>query len=173
MKKRSIFTNGITWLFIVLLISVVLTSYFSGNMLARYRASSAGGDSARVAEFKVTAPGEYYMEGFDVESDGRDYQSSQLFVAPHNPVAVLHVINESETAIRCTVKVETTGNLPLKFYISEGDATKTVDYVDISVGNNDPVDINLRMEWPSSEDSYLYHREIDHVIVTLVCEQLD
>jgi len=166
--KRPIPTSRITRIAVVLLLLVLLSGHLSGGLLARYRVSSSGGDSARVAVFEVTEAGTFAMGGFSLTMDPRMNEDGTDGALR---CATMEVHNESETSIHCTVTVESTGNLPLDFYIMNGG--EKVDYVDIPVGSESPAVIDLYASWLDGQDSYLYHREMDHIIVTLTCTQID
>lgn len=161
--KKSTSSGWIPHIAAILLILVIFSVHLSSGMLARYRSTSGGSDSARVAVFKVTDEGTLRMEGFALAMDPAD---------PDKQCATMELHNEGETAMRCTVDVETTGNLPLEFYIKNSPTGAVVEYVDIPVGSNDPGMIYLYVQW-AGDDSYTYHRELDHIVVTISCTQID
>lgn len=158
-KKQPV--NWIARIAMVLLLLVLVSAHFSSGLLARYTVSASGSDSARVAVFQVTEAGTLFLEGFSLSMDPSD---------PDKLCATIEVDNQSETAIRCTVEVLTTGNLPLSFYLVQDGAP--VDSVDISVGGT-LTGLGLYAQWQDGDDSYLYHRELDHITVTLISTQID
>ena len=69
---------------LALLCLVLITTYFSSGILARYTTKSSGSDSARIAAFMV-----------DAEMAPGTEENSYL----------IHIRNDGETAVSCTVQI--------------------------------------------------------------------
>ena len=153
-----------------LLVLVLLTSHLSGRMMARYRVTGSGGDGARVAKFEVERAGDLLVKGIKIPMDPTS--GTQM-------CADLTVVNESETAIRCIPTLKTTGNLPVTFFWSTDpngtDKSKELTQIEIAPNDSATRQFYLFAVWPdeAAAKSFVYHREIDHVQVTLSCEQID
>ena len=152
-----------------LLVLVLLTSHLSGRMMARYRVTGSGGDGARVAKFEVERAGDLLVKGIKIPMDPTS--GTQM-------CADLTVVNESETAIRCIPKLgpKATHNLPLVyFWATDENGTEKVTQIEIAPNDTTEYKLYLFAVWPdeAAAKSFAYHREIDHVQVTLSCEQID
>ena len=165
--------NPINWIYriaAVLLVLVLITSHLSAGMVARYKVTASGGDGARVAKFEVVQSGELLVGGINVHMDPTT--GTQL-------CADLTVVNKSETAIRCIPVVDATDNLPITYVWSTDstgkDSGKEVTQVEIAPNDSTPVQLYLFAVWSDEavDKSGIYHREIDHIEVTLSCEQID
>ena len=90
---------------------------------------------------------------------------SESELAPGESFAkTVSVTNNSDVTIRYTVRVESTGNLPLDFSWTEYSKT-------LGVGESDSHD--LTVTWRAEETSFLYSREADDVRILVTCEQVD
>jgi len=165
MKKRNAPKVNIFFsIAMVLLVLVMASSYMTTGLYARYVSSASGSDSARVARFDIQDTGTLYTETFAVELDPS--------TAALNPAA-LEIKNSSEVAVRCVFTYETTGNLPLDIYWMNG-STRVEEFV---FGPNTAAAqrFDLCVVWSDAamDDTYLYHREIDSITVTITCVQID
>ena len=132
--------------------------------------TGSGGDGARVAKFEVERAGDLLVKGINIHMDPTS--GTQM-------CADLTVVNESETAIRCIPTLKTTGNLPVTFFWSTDpngtDKSKELTQIEIAPNDSATRQFYLFAVWPdeAAAKSFEYHREIDHVQVTLSCEQID
>lgn len=160
------------WIFrigAILLLLVLATTCLLSGLLARYRSGAQGGDSARVARFEIVESGDLYTKQFTLQMRPGETTGVEVDAIPG-----LQIVNKSEVTVRCSFKVETTGNLPLEFTWYDGN--NAVETVDLAY-NGGSTTLTLKAHWPDDNkggtDSFLYHREIDHVIVTVTCDQID
>lgn len=149
----------------VLLVLVMASSYMTSGLYARYVSQATGSDSARVARFDVQETGTLYTETFAVAMD-------PTYDDVLNPASII-ITNSSEVSVRCSFSVTTTGNLPLDIYWHDG--TNTVETVDFAPNDTTGTTFDLYVAWGDEEgdNSYLYHREIDSITVTITCVQID
>lgn len=165
MKRRTAPKTNIAFsLAMIALVLVMATSYMTSGLYARYVSSASGSDSARVARFDIQETGTLYTETFAVELDPS--------TGALNPAA-LEIKNSSEVAVRCVFTYETTGNLPLDIYWKNG-TTKVEEFV-FGPNTTTAQRFDLCVEWSDEamDDTYLYHREIDSITVTITCVQID
>lgn len=155
-KPNWIFRTGA-----ILLLLVLATTCLLSGLLARYRSGAGGSDSARVARFEIETAGDLYTEQFILE----------MLPGDALECSTMQIVNKSETAVRCTPKVETTGNLPLTFTWCDENGAE-VSATDLAY-NGGTATLTLEVSWPDTDDSYLYHREIEHVTVVVSCDQID
>ncbi|MBQ8403179.1 MAG: hypothetical protein IJX55_01985 [Clostridia bacterium] len=157
MGKSNRKTPFVFYFGLVLLTLVMFSTHFMSGLYARYTTMANGGDDARVAKFEVSTAGNL-TQSFELEMNPQSETQSRTIT----------ITNNSETTIKYTVKVESTGNLPLIFSWGNDKTSGT-----IAVGDTNPQTLNLNISWESEENSYLYSSEIDCITVTVVCEQVD
>ena len=139
----------------LLILLLVLALCTLGEVTARFVSRAVGSDAANVAKFDVTVAGTM-TESFGIsESELAPGESFEKTVS---------VTNNSDVTIRYTVRVESTGNLPLDFSWTEYSKT-------LGVGESDSHD--LTVTWRTEETSFLYSREVDDVRIHVTCEQVD
>ena len=155
MGKSNRKTPFVFYFGLVLLTLVMFSTHFMSGLYARYTTMANGGDGARVASFEVSTAGNL-TQSFELEMNPQSNTQSRTIT----------ITNKSETAIKYTVKVESTGNLPLEFSWTNQSGT-------ITAGDTTPCTLNLNISWETGKNSYLYSSEIDCITVTVVCEQVD
>lgn len=138
---------------LVLLLALAVCTL--GEITARFVSRAVGSDSASVAKFDVTVAGTM-TESFGIsESELAPGESFEKTVS---------VTNNSDVTMKYTVRVESTGNLPLDFSWTEYSKT-------LGVGESDSHD--LTVTWRAGEKSFLYSQEVDDVRIHVTCEQVD
>lgn len=160
----------VAWLGYLLVVTFVVTGVtFSG-----YVTRTAGEDSARVAKFEVDEnfTGEYTAEltgmypGVDVEK----------------PMAFT-VHNKSEVTVDCYMILETTGNLPVEYYVEHADESISIPlgektfFATLQPGQATATQFTLQPYWPNEADSvwdaetYMYLADV--ITFQLITEQVD
>ena len=124
MKERNVKVDILMCIVAVLLCATLFSMHLAGGLYARYTTSTSGGDSARVAEFKI-------------KQDGTIFKTVAANVTPGTTQSAdLIITNKSEVSVEYTVKVtNVTRNLPLEFTLtpkaeaaaSEGQNTPSED----------------------------------------------
>ena len=84
---------------LILLVLVLVTTYMTGGLFARYTANQSGGDSARVAKFQVLADSEIDVIDVNCATD-------------QNGVYSFTVTNHSEVTVGYSVTVQFKNNMP-------------------------------------------------------------
>lgn len=164
MKRRT--TPKLNIMFsisMVFFVLVMISSYLTCGMYARYVSRATGSDSARVAKFEVTQSGQVFTETFSVSLDPTTTDASN---------AEILIQNKSEVTVRCEFTFETTGNLPLDIYWTVG-GNRVEEYV-FSPNDTAGKEFELCVTWGGDDgDNYQYHREIDSVTVVITSVQVD
>ena len=147
-KAPPIFIVGI-----VLLCAFLFSVNLTGGLYARYTTRAQGGDSARVAVFKVTETLDPSVMIFPVNQ-----------LAPGDSISQkITVINDSEVAIRYTVVLENlTQNLNLTLTGYEG----TVDI-------RGSAEFTVSVAWEKANGSPSDAGKTDTISITLLAEQID
>jgi len=175
------------------LLCVMLGSscYLSGIM-ARYSTTATSSDTARVAKFLITEDIE--RQGFSGEVDSAGLTGA----AGPQTIALLGVTNDSEVAVKYTIKVEKiTGNLPVeislletstsgnssedsKFKIesiespSESGSKGLTATIDLPPGSsNRTCQLNLEWKLGADENALDYMGMVDYISITAEAVQID
>lgn len=163
----------------VLLLAVLLTSHAVGGVMARYTASGASADEARVALFA-------HDETIDLSNvatslvPGSSYDVA-LSVSNANSSKV------SEVAQRYSIEVETSGNLPITYTLlrdgatvgtfSESSATHAetfqTDNMAFAAGVSAMHNYTLRVAWDASANGSRYADISDFLQVNINVTQID
>lgn len=168
MKKK---TNNIGLILLILFLGVVLTTYMVGALYAKYSSSSGSTDDAKVAEFHV-------------DINGTTLSTDSLLIDGLKPGENIdHEIKvniKSEVAVKCTIKVVTTGSLPLEYKIDTlvlDQGTNTLIY-EQTINPTDSTGIviskTLNIRYLSNgSDNYMESYEVDRVDIIVTIEQID
>lgn len=154
----------------VLLCLVLATMCWNSGLMARYRSTASGSDSARVAKFDVDLAahdGSQIIEiaPFAVQLSPVDGDNG--FVDAGNKIAVA---NNSEVAVKLTFDVTDTGNLDLVYRWQYQSNVVT----EVVLAPGEVMQSNfLQLQAKLGGNSYELHREIDMVTVTINCTQVD
>ncbi len=135
----------------LLLVLVVLTTNMSGGLFAKYRTSSSGGDTARVAKFEVDA---------NIQSLTHDLT---LDIRPGESNFMISLENKSEVAIDCLIEVKNiTKNIPLVFEVINGS----------NILAGETRDVTFKVKW--DENGALdYMGMVDLVKIYITVQQVD
>lgn len=148
----------------VLLCLVLISTYMTSGLYARYTAQGEMYDDARVAKFEVT-------EGYTKFSE-----ELKLDIAPGETYkAAVSVTNNSEVAINYVIDINNiTGNLPLKFkYRSGGGEYKELPHSGENLAPNGTTakyDIQIQFD---DEKAIDYMGMVDYITIELRAEQID
>lgn len=170
MERYKSAVKSILW---ILFFAVILTTYMSGGLYARYSTAAGDSDSARVAKF-------------DIEIDGTTISKTEhLTIKDFKPGdSIEHkikVVIDSEVSVKCTIKVITTGNLPLTFKIDANElnaVTKILTYeqnVDPTGSTTVEILKTLEINYVTDgiSDNYMDSHEVDIIDIIVTAEQID
>ena len=159
---------------LVLVFLVAISSVIVVGTYAKYVASDSVSDSARTAVFNVNGSGDMFTTSYALEVD--PVQEDTIDNA-------LTVKNKSEVAVRCTLTLNSTAGLPLRFTWtdSEGNELGTVaagDEISFDMPPNEDEDntYSLTVSWDGTEDEnklFTYRRQVDSITLSAVCAQID
>lgn len=153
MRKSNTKTPLVFYVSLALLCFVLVTSHLTSGLYARYTATGAGSDSARVAKFEI---GETFTEQSEVIEVGALKPNGRFERS-------IEITNSSEVLVSCVVTAENiTGNLPL---------VHEPVTVDLAPGQTEH--IPLEIEWETDNFSSKHAGMVDLVRVTLLAEQAD
>lgn len=159
----------LVWIGYLLVVTVVVTGVtFSG-----YVSRTSGGDTARVAKFQVTEEISVTETTafFGMYPGGEDSWPFEIQ-------------NESEVALRCSITLSSTDNLPLRFYVvtdegeiplSENTEAEFISLSPLESAEN----LSLKAVWEKGDTEWdasaaeKYMHEADAVTVTIRTEQID
>ena len=161
----------------ILLCLVLITTYMTSGLYARYTAEGLGSDSARVATFDIT------------NSDLRFSEKMRIDIAPaEDEVKEIAINNKSEVVVKYTLKVvNQTNNIPLQFKISPDGGSTFTDMIAlkdqegkptgevISEGNLVPgasAVLKIKIVW-DKQGAEQYMGMVDLVKIELKAEQID
>ncbi len=159
MRKLNQKANPALRIAAVLLCLTMFSFYMMSGMFARYTTSGRAQDDARVAKFKVS---EVLKKG------NQTAQTIALTLDPGEPNGEYAIVltNDSEVALKYTIKVTQVGDLPL-----------TITPANNGVGEIEPnggeKNCTITVTLPGNDDEYQYHRQIAYLTVTVQCEQID
>lgn len=148
----------------ILLCLVAASLYLVTGLYARYTTSTTGSDGARVAKFEVATGGDILMSNpFQVTMKPGETQRRTVTVQ-----------NNSEVAVTCILTAEnTTGNLPLELsWHKKGESLETNTF-DMAATESAVHTYELSIHWPEDQKDVSFNREVDHLVVTILCQQID
>lgn len=163
MRVRGRYKKGAMRRMVLLLLCLTIVSaYMTVGLLARYITSGGAERTGKVAVFEIESAGDIFTQTFVVELSPADGMV--------NAGSAFRLINKSETAVKCTYSITYTENLPLSFQWTHGGVLS--EEVVLRAGESTD-EVQLQVKLDQQNDSYLFHREIDHVTLTITCEQID
>jgi len=117
MKYRVSKFNILMCTVAVLLCATLFSMHLVGGLYAKYTNTASGSDSARVAKFSITQSGEIINQNIKVLITPGSNNFDNI---------TLEIKNNSEVAVAYTLTVtNATGNLPLKFTLTQKSGTTT------------------------------------------------
>lgn len=165
----------------------LITTYLLSGAYSKFFSGASGSDSTRVARFSPNFTStiitvENQLPGFpDVLNNFYEI-----------PFTVQNFSGDkiSETAMKCTIVLKTTGNIPLTFTLKDSSDTplktwncdgtsgeQIYKYTDSSlvfgVGTKKTVDYKLKIEWLSDKNNARFSGMTDAVYLEAVFEQVD
>ncbi|XCP85916.1 hypothetical protein ABXS75_03690 [Roseburia hominis] len=170
------------WVFraaMVLLCMVLVLTYITAGLLAKYAAMGTGQDQARVASYDVTAN----MPAFETEipvvlkpGESKEYTFT--------------ITNSSEVAVQMQAALQTEGNLPLKIEHQKGTAESgnwqtltgniqtesgtTCTWSDpLAAGDVEEQTYRIRISWAENCSEYQYANGVEAVKLTITASQID
>ncbi len=161
--------SPLVWIGYLLVVTMVVTGVtFSG-----YVTRSSGGDTARVAKFQVT-------EEISVTE-------ATAFVGMYpgsEDTWPFEIENESEVALRCSITLSSTKNLPLVFSaVADGEEIPLLENTETEFISLDPLanaeGLFLKAVWQKGDEEWdtaaaeKYMYEADAVTVTITTEQIN
>lgn len=156
----------------ILLGMVLVSTYLVCGLFARYTVSATGSDSARVAKFEIQENQSGELPNF-----------SQIISAPMTPgipyVTATQVVNSSEVAVEYEITVSNlTGNLPLEFSISGGEAQNfvrgTCTYSDsMAPGETKTYTLKILCTPENTAQAMADMGKVDQIVVDLSATQID
>ena len=165
----------------------LITTYLLSGAYSKFYTSSSGGDSARVAHF---SPDFTTSTVITVENQLPGFPD----IPNHSYLIDFSVQNytgdkASEVAMKYKIVLKTTGNIPLKFTLlnGEGNQLETWDCNGTSgecvygydplrvfgVGTKETVQYKLKIEWPSDRNNAQFSGMTDAVYLSAEFEQID
>ena len=170
MKKLNNRTPVVFYCGLLLLCLALISSYMTSDLYASYATSATGGDSARVAKFKVAysanVNGEpvVYSEYVDLGEIVPGGESRNITVI---------VENESEVAVQVKVYVyNVTGNLPLDAPRS-GTANAEPIGTSSALAPGDTDNYSFNLKWDEEKTDPSYAGKTDILQIKIVVEQVD
>jgi len=163
MRERHYRPNWMMRIAGILLCLTLLSLHFSSNLYARYVSQDAASDGARVATFNVSQTGTL-TQPFDIVLDPSQTQTYQITLE-----------NKGETAVQYTMTAQNlTGNLPLYLKWTDSTSAEVTDPVEGGfIANSGSATYTLTIGWEAGDNNFLYQKEIDHIVVTVQCVQVD
>lgn len=158
-KKSNNRTSSFSIVHVVLLLfcAVLITTNISSGIYARYKTETGDETDTRVAKFSVSTNLESFSQALDLTG-----------IKPGSSESItVTVTNDSEVSVHYEFNAVTMDNLPLK--VEWSDSCKG----DLHVGGSKTASHTLTITWDSTKNSASYSKEVDAVILTLVCEQID
>lgn len=161
----------------ILMCLVAASLYLVTGLYARYTTSTTASDGARVAKFEVemgwldeekavNEPGRMHANPFQVTIKPGDVQTRKVTVK-----------NSSEVAVECVLTAENESeNLPLELKWENIDGGSATHSVNLAANQTSEQTYTLYIVWPNTDaedKSVKYSREVDHIVVTILCQQID
>ena len=183
-SKHKTAAHGSLWMVrsVVLLSCLFLIStYTVSDLYARYCTAGSGTDSARVAQF---SPNFTSGPGIIVSDKKAGYTDTLTFTVQNSDAAL------SEVAMKYTIGVKTTGNLPLEFRLLDSSSnllgTRTCSGTEgareyqythnsfvFDAGTAESRNYTLQMEWPADKNDGQFSGMTDAVYLSVAFEQID
>ena len=161
MKLNKVYPQEKTLQLIIvsLLVLVIISFTVVGNLVAKYSVGADVDEVARVAKFNIIEEG---ITSIDI--------GTKKFKPGYSIAQPIKIKNDSEVAVRYTLTVSSTGNLPLDLAI--------VDHNQLIVSeklppNSDEIEYNLLISWPEEITDPAYSSMVDSIKLLLAVEQLD
>lgn len=155
----------------ILMCLVAASLYLVTGLYARYTTSTTGSDGARVAKFEISTGGDLISGNpFQVTMKPGDTGAEK------RQTRTVTVQNNSEVAVECILTAENkTGNLPVVLTWVNGDTTITSNTLCVDLAARDTAShtYTLQIDWPEDANDVKYSREVDHIVVTILCQQID
>ena len=151
----------------ILMCLVAASLYLVTGLYARYTTSTTGSDGARVAKFEISTGGDLISGNpFQVTMKPGDVQTRKVTVK-----------NSSEVAVECVLTAENESeNLPLELKWEKIDGGSATHSVNLAANQTSEQTYTLYIVWPNTDaedKSVKYSREVDHIVVTILCQQID
>lgn len=152
-----------------------------GRVWAKYYEENNGGDSATVAYFSPSLTSDSYIDISGIKLGGREEYAFRVQNFTDDDTV-------SEVAIKYKIVLKTTGNLPLKFTLFNGENAVlerscdgisgeqwyTYESPDLFRPNTRQThSYKLQVEWPSSQNGAQFAGKTDAVYLSAVFEQVD
>jgi len=145
------------FVFISLLILAAFSMDFVQSTYAKYKLSANGEDSTKIAAFNIESNLTAAASEINLENIKPGFQQTVNF----------RVTNASDVSVAYEFEVSTSENLPLVFNFSDNGAGQLQLNGEMSAVHT------LTISWPLSMNDASYAYEIDAVIVSLICTQID
>ena len=165
---------------------VLITTYLLSGAYSKFYTSASGGDSARVARFSP----DFTSDVITVENQLPGFPN-----IPDNSYLIYFSVQNytgdkaSEVAMKYKIVLKTTGNIPLKFTLLNGERNQleTWDCNGTSgecvyeydpsrvfgVGTKETAQYKLKIEWPSDRNNAQFSGMTDAVYLSVEFEQID
>jgi len=171
MRKKADIHIMVMRLAAVLLSLVMLTTGIVSGRYARYVTGATGSDSARVAKFKVNQSILYQEENL---SQSATVPMPDILPGGSRSVFV-EVAHDTETAVKNTFKVDSTGNLPLTFRVSEKNTRAAMGGEEefTYTPGTFTVQYDVTITWPDTANAQAYIGMVDLLTITVTTEQID
>lgn len=154
-------------LFVLVLVSLFLLS----GIYAKYTISASIEESARVAKFDVGSDGGMFETSYAVEIDP---------ISTETINDALALVNSSEVAVECNLTVTSFSDLPLLLTWKDGDKTYSAKVGEQVKLAYEPCSaeqtFDLIVGWDNSNESnnsFLYRRQVDKLVLNVECKQID
>ena len=162
MNRSEKAKNWIMRLAAVLLCLVLVTTWATGKMYARYTTRVTVSDQARVAKFNITETGDLTHE---IKIDNMKPGETRDFT--------VEVTSSSEVAVYYTIAVENVyKNLPLEFTMRNA-AGEKIEKATIAPNETDAKTYTLRVTWPKEKADPACAGKVDLLAITLTAAQVD
>ena len=161
---------------------VLITTYLLSGAYSKFYTSASGGDSARVAHF---SPDFTSTKVIDFENATPGYTDEIDFTVQNYSGEEI-----PEVAMKYKIVLKTTGNIPLKFTLLNGEGNQletwncngtsgeqiygyTNDSLVFSVERKETRNYKLKIEWPSDRNNAQFSGMTDAIYLAAEFEQID
>lgn len=170
MSKREKYENRLMQTVILLLGLTLISLWMLSNMYAKYVSQGEGTDSARVAQFHVTAT-DNFSETYELNPSMTDNDTQKIQIK---------VTNKSEVATKYIFNFQTDGNVPFDIKGTGPDGTtltKSEDKeqweIDKSPKTNWDETYTFTIAMKNTEENYQYAGGVGSIKMTVTAEQID